>query len=190
MSEPPPHSDIVALDPSLTCTGYACGDRAGNDVDLHELGRITAPAAKKRPTVAIRLCEMYQEILDVLCRRLPGVIVIETPARQAGRATGGKKKKGQSVIGQARYGMAVGVALAASWKHQADVIGMPRAGQIVTSDADDWTHQVKKEERLEAVAQRFELYRQIRAKDTGGDIGDAIALMQWYVTSHRGGSAP
>lgn len=160
----------IAFDPSLTATGYAVGHRYGARVQLVEagvLGRMTR-AQVKASTIAERCRLIYDDAIGLMRSTQPAAVVIETPAPK-------QPQVDRIAKGQARYGMAVGAALAAAWRYRDERSG---AVDVITSDADDWTRGQKKENRQLVIIDQFPEYDPKR--DSGLNISDAIGLLCWW----------
>lgn len=154
---------ILALDPSLTCTGYAVLDGSR----VIDGGRIRPTSPASTPA-AERAREIAREALDVVRSHAPvDVAVVETPAPQA--------PDDRNRRGQADYGLCVGVIIG-----RLDAI----AGlEVVTARADAWTGGVSKAKRAAAIAAVHPEYNPDR--DGGMDVADAIGLADWWLDHAR-----
>lgn len=157
---------LLALDPSLTCTGYAVGT---SDRHLIESGRITPTCTSGKVDATLRAWSMCKDIDDLIREHDIEQAVVETPAPQAPRGKHGSK-------GQAKYGVAVGVIAC----HVIESLGI---GKVTVVAADDWTGQVPKQRRALCVAADFPNYSTKR--DPGLNVADAIALMQWWFIEQK-----
>ncbi len=165
------HQETVTFDPSLTVTGYAVGGRSGCRGNIHDAGRLGHMTEKKRKesTVYQRLMMIAADTLDILRRYQPLTVIVETPAPQA-------PKKGAA--GQARYGMAVGVVIGATNQFCDEQTDRGIIVRVILTDADDWTHGVKKETRQLAIADQYPTYDP--DKDRGANVADAMGLLCWW----------
>ena len=150
---------LVGLDPSTKCTGYAVLDAARDS--LLDAGLIKP--SNMKPPFYERVSEMVPDAVQVVREVAPCIVVIEVPDKyQAGRLSRAE--------GLAKYGFAVGAIWCA-------VRSLP--GVVVhTVTPALWTGGVPKRKRCDLLALRYPAYA--RAKDKGGDAGDAIGLVAYY----------
>ena len=147
---------ILAIDPSLTCTGWAvvAGER------LIECGRILLG----RGSTARRAHTLYRRLAQIcLGFSPPHYVVIEVPSGKVARRMGGIG------AGLTTYGMAVGatiVAVCASCKGG--------AYSVICMD-ESWTRGIPKFRRQTQIAALYPGYAG-GPLDPGGDMSDAIGL--------------
>lgn len=181
MTPTPPTASVertlIALDPSITCTGYAVFMLNG----LVECGRITTRAEYQRNKVRHKV--PAHERIDELIRDLGGVfdrlpasseVVIEiTSGKTSGRHGGGG-------AGLATYGMAVGHIV----RYAIERFGEDRVHQVYEND---WTRgKGGKDKRIAHCRYCYPMYAERFADmDTGGDIADAILLGDWWINNQR-----
>ncbi len=153
--------NVLAIDPSTTRIGWASGT---SRTELVDYGAIE-PA---RPTAdwELRLESMRAGVYEVLARIDPHCIVIETPSGKTHRRIG-------HASGLPIYGAAVGAVLEICWRYRVRRIAV----RIIYARENVWTRGISKAIRQRCVASEFSQYDP--AADRGGDISDAIALMQW-----------
>lgn len=153
---------IIAVDPSLTRTGFAViTHRDRRDPLFHSLGRITADVdgspERRAFDIAYQLC-------DVIAEEDPQIAVVETPAPAV-------RAHRQARAYQSRYGMCVGVVLAViAERASLDVFGVA---------ADKWTRGMSKQERAAWLGRLCPGYD--RKRDTGMDAADAAELGLWFL---------
>lgn len=150
---------LISFDPSSTRTGYAIFD--GPSVIL-EAGYLSAD--RKLDAIS-RIHVMCAEAVDLLVNNVPDRAVLEITSGKVGRRHRG------AGAGLAVYGMAVG---AMSWALRS-MLGEDL--EYVPENA--WTRGVPKRIRTERMACLFPEHREAFAKDTGGDVADAIGLGVW-----------
>ena len=153
---------ILALDPSLTCCGWAVLTSRRQVADC---GRIL-PGSSRKP-LGQRLGFLGQELLEVAAHqpRMTDVI-IEVPSGHVGR----NRHKGGGA-GLSLYGVAVGYVIAI-----ADQIGT-----VHLVNETEWTGGTPKDQRVGLIKATTPEYRPHADRDPGGDIADAIALGQWWL---------
>lgn len=150
-------STILAIDPSSTRSGWAV--MAG----VRDLTAYGAVIGDKKLDALPRAVRMADSLVRIAQYRQPSRIVIEVPSA---RVYGGRPGSGLTL-----YGQAVGV-IYATLLHS-----LPQT-DLISVKADVWTRQLKKQHRLLCVKSDFPAYARMR--DAAGDIGDAIALGQWW----------
>lgn len=160
---------IIALDPSSSCCGYAV-DIDGKVIDAGKL-----LPAKKTADAMLRIMDMLTDLSALLRENEKqhgaiDAIIIEIPSGKT-HTWLAKQRGGANVHGLSTYGVAVG----AVWQRAAMVLPSAR---VVLVDANQWTGGKKKALRLQDIAMRVPAYD--RAKDMGGDVGDAIGLTLWF----------
>lgn len=149
---------ILALDPSSTCSGYAAMTDANILVDA---GKIKPHRASDPANARIRA--MAADVLVLVEQHKPEVVVVEDTSGKVARRHGG------GGAGLAVYGKAIGWLVAT----------LEAAGvRVVTVLENDWSRGQPKRRRQQIVAAAFKGYD--AAKDSGGDVADAIALGQWW----------
>jgi len=145
---------LLALDPSLTCTGWATFD-AGK---LDTFGSIIT---NKKADTEIRLQEITELLDDVMLGQGLTNAVIEIPAP----GIYGRKRKGHD-----KYVTAVQVCKSVCWQR----LG---ADKVFLVDAPTWKKTAKKQDTIMVVNAEHGLC--LKKKDN--DIADAIALGDWYL---------
>lgn len=156
---------ILALDPSLTCCGWALLESRQSLVNC---GRIR-PRGSKTP-LADRLQDL-SDGLESLRIKTVAAVVIEVPSGHVGR-----NRHGGSGAGLSLYGLAVGYTIGHA----------QRLGPIHLVTENDWTGSTPKDQRTAIIRATVPAYRQRHAdKDAGGDIADAIGLGQWWFSIGR-----
>lgn len=163
-------SDIFfSLDPGSLKTGWAVMRpperliRAG----LLLPDKQTAPSE-------FRIDAMCRSLWDLLNYWQPGTIVIEWTSGKIGRKRHHGGGAGLGVHGAATGSIWREVVAWLRWqlpKNQLDA-------NIVLIRENDWTRQVPKADRIDAIASAYPEY--IAADDKGGDISDAIGLNIFY----------
>jgi hypothetical protein len=156
---------ILAIDPSLTCCGWAIFDR--HHAKLLHVGRIM-PGNYKKP-LADRLDRIRDGLTDLPVDSFERV-VIEVPSGHVGR----NRHQGGGA-GLSRYGMAVGYVIGVTAS-----LGPP---SLVTEN--EWTNSVPKKTRTMIIQRTVPGYNSI--PDPGGDIADAIGIGQWWLQKHKTG---
>ena len=159
---------ILAIDPSLTATGYAL---FAEDRSLIEAGRIKAPVqAKGKKLPASKRADIIVGDICVLASGLPVVphTVIEIPSAHVN-----KRRHGGGGAGLARYGYLTGRVVQA-------VIELD--GVVEQVEPEQWigkAHGVprSKADRIALAARAWPRYDP--DKDKGGDIADALLLGRW-----------
>jgi hypothetical protein len=162
---------ILALDPSLTRTGWAYFD---ND-ELLRCGWHTprGSLAGRKTTACQRIDSLITKIADEPISEA-SEIVIEVTSGHTSNRHGGKG------AGLALYGMAVG----AFYQWACTRYGHNRVHAI---EENRWIRKRSKEERQQhARLLHGKVYTpQIESKDRGGDTSDAIMLGDWWINHGR-----
>lgn len=190
---------ILALDPSLTCTGFATVDADGSESGrLIEAGTITPMLPDGAPMVERVRC-MGRQVWDALWAAKPGVVVVETPFATP---RGGPKQR-RSTLTLPNYGVAVGYVLAGAdaFRGQINAANPPdprapnaRPLEVVTVPADEWSRGLpstaRDPDKTGRVRFAASLYG-LEAADFGavsvaGNVADAVLLAWWYLRRHRG----
>lgn len=152
---------LLALDPSITATGYAVF--GATDDDLLEWG-------VNRPTIGWSRCRKIRWLLSELEKTLGEYdiedVVVEVPSGKVAMKTAGSRGAGIAV-----YGEAVGVH--EGWLLAQDGVALHRV------DERQWTARSKKQTRALRVEARFPDYD--RTIDRGLDGADAIGLGWWFL---------
>lgn len=176
---------VLALDPSLSCTGWAvvCVKGPAGLGKLVEAGRITPDHSG--PDAAI---ELHAEVRDLIAARSSDVVIVETPA--AGRrAPGGGSFDKRSVVTLPSYGMAVGVCLAAALEWA------PRLKHhVMHVPADEWCRGLPSTRGDKNKSGRVRLAASLYGRDvsafgapsTAGNVADAVLLARWAMERVQG----
>lgn len=173
---------VLGLDPSSTIVGYAfkeCeqgvnypgkpGEKFISSV-LIEAGLIR-PDMKRvgEPQSFWRICTMREYLRGLLDEKRPKIILIEWTKGKVGR----RRHRGDGA-GLAVYGCGVG-AIATECMHWAIYNGC----QVVPILENQWTRGVPKADRAAAIASEYPQYDP--TTDPGGDIADAIGIVDWWL---------
>ncbi len=156
---------VLAIDPSSKCCGFAFGTPRGMGVNIRFTGKIQP---KKRLIANDRIREMCQHFQNITNYYDPALIVIESPS---GKVHGrfGKTK----VPALAIYGMAVG-AIWATCLYSRNI----HPDRVHLVNANEWTAGKSKDDRRIRANALWKPYSV--KKDPGGDISDAICLLDWF----------
>lgn len=160
---------IFSLDPGSVCTGWAVMRpperliRAG----------LLLPEKRTAPS-EFRVAAMCHSLWQLLNLWLPRIILIEY---------GSGKVNPRRHHGQGSGLQVHGISVGALWREVvAWIRWQPVENQIGTKihliRENDWTRQVPKADRIDAIASAYQGYK--AADDTGGDIADAIGLNIFY----------
>lgn len=153
----------LSLDPSSKVTGAVVGvtdDGPRLDI-LHKA--LLEPSRKRAPALD-RAESMAAQAVELVERFDPQAVIVEVPAPQA-------PARLRNPRGQASYGLAVGVIITTlEWHWETPVHPVP---------SDLWTRRVSKRLRRKAIACARPRYDP--TTDPGGDIADAIGLLEWWV---------
>ena len=161
---------LMALDPSMTCTGYAIVTHEKGREMLIEAGTITPDGED-----LVERCEsLRSQIRSLMFSRYTTHSVIETPTVGA-RPNG--SYKGRSAQSMPVYGVAVGVAIVAA-NVPTLVRGIP---------ADQWTRGMPatrgdphKQGRVRVAAARWNVTPEsLGCKTKAGNVADAMLLAAW-----------
>jgi crossover junction endodeoxyribonuclease RuvC len=68
---------ILGIDPGLQITGYAIVDVAPRGPLICEAGVIRTPTARGTADMALRLCSLYEGLVEVFAQFQPGVVAVE-----------------------------------------------------------------------------------------------------------------
>lgn len=170
-------STILAIDPSLTCTGWAV--LHGPDTVPH-FGLIRTPKAKP---FLDRVVEVCADLASLVVTYSPGAVVIETPATVM---AGGRHR---AVVSGATYGFLAGAAYA----HLMIAARVPVEGVAATV----WTKSLgpavsrtrgdpHKQNRVRAVEYMVPALKgMLGPKTTAGNIADAILLGRWWFNQQQ-----
>lgn len=158
-----PSTYILAIDPSSTCTGYACLSHRG---DILEHGALKPN--RRRDTTDVRITTMAAELNTLMVEQRPEIVVIEMPG-------GGvfKYQRGGGA-GLSVYGWAAGYLLATIRRH---------GSRVELVDPSTWTRGKRKSTRTATVAMTVGSYD--RDTDKGQDAADAIGLGRWWFDEQR-----
>lgn len=161
---------VLALDPSSTRTGFAVLDR----LRLVDAGYLAQP---RRLDALARSAGMVDEILGLLRARagLWRAVLIEVPS---GRPRSGLRANAGGYL--AIYGLAVG----AIWQAVRSWCSLQCAPPRVCAVTErEWTRGVPKRVRQRRMALLHPQYAAQLAKDSGGDVADAIGLGAWWLAN-------
>lgn len=167
---------LLALDPSSTRTGFA----VFRGRELIDAGYFKPAAGAESEQ---RIDAMVGDLLRLLNKLGPEdfTVVIEVPSGKPG--TGLKRGAGAHL---AVYGVAVGELRRAAkvWSENTyakafDLVKRQTAIISVTERA--WTRGTPKRVRQRRTALLHPRYAAVLAKDSGGDVADAIGLGEWYL---------
>lgn len=165
-----PGGIILGLDPSSTCIGYGALTRTGH---LYDVGIITP--GDRRDGSWDRIIAMHADLVTLLDSLRPDSILVEWT-----RGKVGQRHKGLGA-GLAVYGCgvgAVGIAVYQWAMSHADC-------EVQAICENDWTRGVPKASRQLAVASLYPAYAEHISEDPGGDIADAIGLVDWWIRERR-----
>jgi hypothetical protein len=180
---------ILALDPSLTCTGfatvYADGSESGRLIQAGTITPITPDGAS-----AVERCRSIRCQVLALCRENPRVVVIETPFATP---RGGPKQR-RSTLTLPNYGISVGYVCAAADQWREGRIVADIEAEVVTVPADEWSRGLpstaRDPDKTGRVRFAASLYgrevAEFGAVSVAGNVADAILLAWWYLRKHRG----
>lgn len=153
---------VVGIDPSSTRTGYAI---LKDPLAVHDAGYFRPH--RKEDDVPTRIRTMAGEVGDLVHELSnPVHVVVEIPSG----LVGARHRGGGS--GLTVYGMAVG----AIW--YACELAAP--GDVTAVTETRWTRGETKSVRRQWIAAQFPEYAEMAARDTGGDVSDAIGLALWW----------
>ncbi len=161
---------LLAIDPSLTCTGWAVMESA-DSVIAH------GTATPKDGPIQDRIDELCTDLLGLASEHNAGAVVIETPAMNM---RGGRDR---AVTSGAAYGFCAGQVYRA----------MLSSGLIVTgTSATDWTKSLGsavrrtrgdtyKINRVRAVEYLIPAMKdRLGCKSKAGNVADAILIGRWW----------
>jgi len=162
---------ILGLDPSSTVIGYAFkqANKVGPE-GLVEAGLIK-PDTKQlgEPESFWRIIDMCKLIESLLLEYIPRTILVEWTKGKVG-----KRRHHGNGAGLAVYGCGVGGIGMYVYKYSFDL-----KARFVPILENDWTRGVPKKNRQAAIASEYQQYDP--AADPGGDIADAIGLVDWWL---------
>lgn len=158
------HPPLLSIDPSSTRTGYAVMT-SPDDAGLVEAGALRG----KGGDPYTRIDSIVADVMELIDEHRPALAVIETTSGKTAR----RMKRNAS--GLPIYGAAVGAI------RQVLIEQMGKANVVGVLE-NDWTNGVPKTKRLAWLRYTSEKYA--ATEDTGGDIGDAIALGRWWLTAN------
>lgn len=157
---------ILAIDPAMTCTGWAVMYCDAGDITLEDCGTIRP----RKKDLLWRRWMLTHGVRRELTRWEPENVVVEIPSP---KGSFNKVDRGASLV---TYGMAVGIVLgclAEMW----DVC----AFRMHPIEVNTWTKHVPKTQRAKVVAAQFPYWAdRIKANKTL-DIADAIGLGWWWL---------
>jgi len=159
---------VFAVDPSLTCSGWAAARVGPNGVVVFAVGLMRAKrGADTAFTMAGGVASAYRAV-EAFAKAKIEVVVIETPSTRVNA----KRHRGRGA-GLARYGMCVG-----------EVIGIlrPLAPRLIEFGAGEWGGHGKEKRAL--LAARHAAWCEIAGKDKGRDAADAVALIEMLKAKH------
>jgi hypothetical protein len=153
---------IMGIDPSSTITGYA----VKLDKALVEAGLIRP---SRHGIVSFeRICEMRIDLNILLDKFRPAIVLVEWTRGKVGI----RRHQGRGA-GLAVYGAGVG-AIAT----QAEIWCEKNSAVLYPVNENDWTRRIPKEDRQAVIAAQYPEYK--INEDPGGDIADAIGLVDWW----------
>ena len=158
---------VLGLDPSSTAIGYGVLTLDGRFVE--------AGLIEPKPKSAgswVRDMQMTDDVEMLLARLTPAVVLIEWTKGKVNK----NRHRGRGA-GLAVYGTGVGSVGRQCWL-------WARGQRGVTIEAvleNDWTRGVPKDKRQLAVAAGYPQYAPHLAGDKGGDIADAIGMVDWWL---------
>lgn len=180
---------IHAVDPSLTCTGYAVINDDGSENGILIDAGTHIP---HKGTLAERALELGADIFDGFRSLRADVCVVELPFAK----TRGGPKATRSAMLLPNYGIAVGMALSAAGRWVADsasVSGLMTSRRVVAVPADEWSRGVPGTMRdplkTKRVAMAAYLYNRpvsdFGTKSNAGNVADAVLLARWAMLRNR-----
>jgi len=170
---------VLGLDPSSTVVGYAFKrpDQIGS-AGLIEAGLIKPDTKRGIKLESFwRICSLRHYLRAILDEKRPTTILIEWTKGKVGR----RRHHGQGA-GLAVYGCGVG-AIATECIHWCEsarfITDYKEDYYIIPVLENDWTRGVPKADRAAAIASEYQQYDP--PADPGGDIADAIGLIDWWL---------
>jgi hypothetical protein len=172
---------ILAIDPSTTLTGWALLDGGAH---LLEAGFLR-PDKTRDPSMA-RVSAMIDGLEELIERRQPRAVIVEVPSGKAG--TGSRRGASSSL---AIYGFGAGRLFEAAREllHYQHAKRHHTDGVFAINERT-WTRGYREGNRTLSKAARQQLIAAIyptyaastaTARDTGGDVADAIGLGRWWI---------
>lgn len=177
---------ILSLDPAMGVTGWALlTDDASPDGKPEDFGLIRNAEGGD---ILERVRQFRDELLTLMEKSVPDLIVVETPFA---RARGGQKVK-RSALSLPTYGIAVGTALCAAVGHQSTRhLHGPRPVKVISVPVDTWSIGIRsggeyKENRVQFATWLYKLREGIfGAKTTAGNVADALLMARWALATRR-----
>jgi hypothetical protein len=168
---------VLGIDPSSTRTGYAILTGL-EPADLLEAGYLTP--ARTKDTANQRIDAMVADLETLLKEQEP---VIDVVVIEASSGKVGKRHKGGGA-GLAIYGQAIGELRRAVLAIMPPEYSGGR-GRVVMVPENEWTRSRPKGERNAGIAAIYPAYAAEVCHDTGGDVGDAIGIARWWITTEQ-----
>jgi len=156
----PTVADLLAIDPSSTCTGYAIW----RDGHIAEIGRITP--GRTRDHYLDRVEAITGEVAALLVECAPQHAVIEVPSGRRGKGSE-RGATGHLAI----YGVAVGAVLQ-TLRARPEVC-------LTCVDERTWTRGRPQRQRVALAVATSPTYDP--RQDPGADVADAIGLGLWWL---------
>ena len=156
---------VAAFDPGSIVTGYSIMTAPDQII---EAGYLKGVRADDEPID--RIVIMCKELKRLIAEHKPTDIVVEITSGKVGA----RHKGGGAGLGV--HGMATGAIFMEAFHSQC-----PEQYAVTENE---WTRGVPKRKRQRLIAMQFPEYKAMLAKDTGGDVSDAIGLGQWWF-AHR-----
>jgi hypothetical protein len=166
---------VLGIDPSLVYTGIGCVCNRGDTLVEGALIRVEGADH------GAKTWDLWKDLGENLDRLKPDIIVVETPATK-GRTREHWGYEKQSKLTPPVYGMAVGVAMGASYAYQARQFN--REISVLNRAADVWTQRMPSTKNDQEKTGRVLLVEQIfglapgslGARTVAGNVADAILL--------------
>jgi hypothetical protein len=162
----------LSIDPSSTRTGWA----QFVDGVLQQAGYFKT---KKSQPALVRIADQAADLVFMVQEFQPDVVVLEETSGKVAR-----HKRASHGAGLSVYGMAVGALWYATWTAVQNC-GVVVSGQpprrVRTVLENVWTRRIPKRVRQRRIAMRYPSYAAQVAKDSGGDVADAIGIGEYWL---------
>jgi len=152
---------ILGLDPSSTVCGFAVKD----DLRLVEAGLLIPD---KNQQSFFRIRQMRLDLIILLEKFRPGIVLVEWTKGKVNISRHKGCGAGLAVYGAGMSGIAT----------QADIWCQENNSMIIPILENVWTRGVVKRARQAAVTSQYREYQ--TGKDPGGDIADAIGIIDYW----------